>query len=353
MDEPLHVDVRGLVDLVRPGSLDDRLSALSGLPLVVVDLDGEAARVIPDLLEGLTLSALPCIVVGQALQPLSAAAARVAAQLDLVIAGADAPANNDAGGLGAIVETVRRSPLAAVSLALLLRQRFYERPVGGLVAESATYSALQAGPEFTRWLAARSTESREDDGDRLLVRRESDALHVTLARPARRNAVDATMRDALHEALVMALSDSDVRVVLSGLGPAFCSGGDLTEFGTATDPAQAHIVRVTHSLARLLLLLGGRTEARVHGACIGAGIELAAFASRVVGAPDAFFGLPEVRMGLIPGAGGTVSLPRRVGRQRTLHLALCGRHIDAPTALRWGLLEAIAADRPAHPGGAV
>jgi enoyl-CoA hydratase/carnithine racemase len=61
----------------------------------------------------------------------------------------------------------------------------------------------------------------------------------------------------------------------------------------------------------------------------------------VSAAPDAFFELPELAMGLVPGAGGTASLPRRIGRQRTAWLALSGERIDARTALRWGLVDAI------------
>ena len=66
-----------------------------------------------------------------------------------------------------------------------------------------------------------------------------------------------------------------------------------------------------------------------------------AFAERVVAAPDTHFQLPEVAMGLVPGAGGTASLPRRIGRQHTVWLGLSGVAIDAPTALEWGLIDAI------------
>ena len=68
--------------------------------------------------------------------------------------------------------------------------------------------------------------------------------------------------------------------------------------------------------------------ARVHGPSVGSGVELAAFAGRVVAAPDATFALPEVAMGLVPGAGGTVSIPARIGRHRTAWLALTGERID-------------------------
>jgi enoyl-CoA hydratase/carnithine racemase len=80
---------------------------------------------------------------------------------------------------------------------------------------------------------------------------------------------------------------------------------------------------------------------RLHGACIGAGAELAAFGRRVTAATDTWFRLPEVGFGLIPGAGGCVSLVRRIGRQRTAWLAISGERIDAATALAWGLVDSV------------
>jgi enoyl-CoA hydratase/carnithine racemase len=91
----------------------------------------------------------------------------------------------------------------------------------------------------------------------------------------------------------------------------------------------------------LLADCADRLRFEVHGACVGAGAELPAFAARVEAAQDAYFQLPEVGMGLIPGAGGTVSLPRRIGRQRTARFALTGERIDAATAQRWGLVDAL------------
>jgi enoyl-CoA hydratase/carnithine racemase len=150
------------------------------------------------------------------------------------------------------------------------------------------------------------------------------------------------MRDALCEALELAVADSEIlEIELSGAGPAFCSGGDLDEFGTLPDPATAHAIRSTRHVARLLFACAGRARARIHGACVGAGIELPAFCGRVVAARDVSIRLPEVGMGLVPGAGGTCSLPRRIGRQRCAWLALCGRAVDAETALRWGLVDAL------------
>jgi enoyl-CoA hydratase/carnithine racemase len=77
--------------------------------------------------------------------------------------------------------------------------------------------------------------------------------------------------------------------------------------------------------------------------CVGAGIEPPAFAGRVVAAPDTALRLPEIGMGLIPGAGGTVSIPRRIGRRRTLHLTLDGGPLGAADALERGPVDAVGA----------
>ncbi len=128
---------------------------------------------------------------------------------------------------------------------------------------------------------------------------------------------------------------------LTGRGRCFSTGGDLSEFGTVPDPALGHAVRSLALPARLLAQCARRVTVHVHSACIGAGIELPAFARRVTASSNAFFQLPELKFGLIPGAGGTVSLPRRIGRQRTAWLVLSGSKINARTARDWGLVDAI------------
>ncbi|HMC72238.1 MAG TPA: enoyl-CoA hydratase/isomerase family protein, partial [Mycobacteriales bacterium] len=128
-------------------------------------------------------------------------------------------------------------------------------------------------------------------------------------------------------------------VELSGRGANFCSGGDLDEFGTTTEVDTAYLVRLERHPGWLLHQLGERAVVRLHGACIGAGVEVPSLGHRVIAADDAYFALPEVSMGLIPGAGGTVGIPRRIGRWRTAWLALTGARIDANTALEWGLVD--------------
>jgi enoyl-CoA hydratase/carnithine racemase len=199
---------------------------------------------------------------------------------------------------------------------------------------------LLAGPDFARWLDARgpATPPPADD-EPVLLSRDGDELVITLNRPARHNAYAAAMRDALVDALEVGLADSSLRVRLRGAGRAFSSGGDLDEFGTTPDVVTAHVIRTGRSAGLLLHRLGDRATVEVHGACIGAGVELAAFGHRVVATGKTFFQLPELSMGLVPGAGGTVSLTKRIGRHRTAWLALSGTRIGVATALEWGLID--------------
>lgn len=234
------------------------------------------------------------------------------------------------------------SPMASAMYVQVLRGGAGLDVDEGLLLESLAYSTLQGGPEFRSWLAARPPVTASPSPDPVLVSRDGNRLFVVLNRPKVHNAYDAAVREALCDALAIALADAGVEeVVLSGVGPSFCSGGDLAEFGTARDPASAHLLRFSRSPGWLITRLGERVLARVHGFCVGSGIEIPAFAPRIHARPDTVFGLPELGMGLIPGAGGTVSLPRRIGRHRTAWLGLAGQRIDADMALEWGLVDEI------------
>ncbi len=247
----------------------------------------------------------------------------------------------------AVASNVETHPIAATTLSLLLRGHGRRTVDDGLVAESAAYSVLQSGPEFATWRATRPQRGHheaEDDGPRVRLVRDQDTLSVTLTRPGRLNALDSRMRDELVEAFTVAMADTSItRVELHGEGRAFCAGGDLDEFGSRSDPASAHLVRLERSVARLLARLPQQSTSYVHGATFGSGIELAAFTDTVVASADARIALPEIGLGLVPGAGGTVSLPLRIGRHRTAWLGLSGLTIDAETALRWGLVDAVVA----------
>lgn len=278
-----------------------------------------------------------------------------AGSLPLVIIGVGSPAQcqrsqpacdlivaDDDPQLDAVLHAIEAHPVAAASLAVLLRGSIHLAVDHALAAESAVYSTLQSGADFAAWRASNTrTAAAPDATPVVLAVRDDDVLHITLDRPRRHNAFSRAMRDGLHELLALAVVDDSIqRVELAGNGPSFCSGGDLGEFGTFGDPADAHTTRLARSPARLMHRLAPRLHVRLHGACMGAGIELAAFAASVTAHPDATIALPEIDLGLIPGAGGTVSIPRRIGRQRTALLAL-GGPITAPTALQWGLIDAI------------
>lgn len=236
---------------------------------------------------------------------------------------------------------VHDTPIAATSLVQLLRGAERRTMDDGLQFESALYSTLQAGPEFARWRATREVRRQPKvDEPAVLVERDDDTLVISLNRPHVHNALDARMRDALLEALDIARTDTDIRVVeLTGVGPSYSSGGDLDEFGSFPDPASAHLVRTSAAIGPVLASLGDRVHVRLHGACFGSGIELPAFALRVSADEDTRMALPELGLGLIPGSGGTWSLPQRIGRHRTALMALTGDHVDAATAAAWGLVD--------------
>jgi len=218
--------------------------------------------------------------------------------------------------------------------------------VAGVITESLAYSTLQAGPEFARWLVERGPATMPDIADPVVAERDGDTLHIRFNRPQRHNAFSTDARAALLEALAVAQLDPSVAgIVLSGNGLSFCSGGDLAEFGTFADPASAHLARTRHSpalaLDGLTARLGRACRAVVHGRVLGSGLEMAAFCGWVEARDNSVLGLPELSLGLIPGAGGSVSVTRRIGRWRTAYLVLSGRTIDADTALAWGLVDVV------------
>jgi enoyl-CoA hydratase len=176
----------------------------------------------------------------------------------------------------------------------------------------------------------------------VLLERGGPQLMITLNSPENRNALSVPMRDALTNAFkLVAMDDTIEAAEVRGNGPCFSAGGDLTEFGKLANPAAAHAIRLTRMPARYLAPCADRYTFRLHGACIGAGIELPAFAGRLAATSETVFQLPEVAMGLIPGAGGCVSIPRRIGRQRTAYMAILGERFSANDALAWGLIDAI------------
>lgn len=317
-----------------PDHLDaDRLSAPGGQPVLIVDAADWRRPTAP----------IQAVVIGVDRE--GALPEVVADDFDLLVTAAqDAPRPWVSDPQPErLADAVYANPLAATIAAEVLRLTTPLPFADALQVESFAYSALLGGNEFARWRATTANDTPSPvPVPPLSAGREGDRLTLTLNDPANRNAMSAPMRDALYEALANALDDpTRPDVSLAGAGKCFSTGGSLAEFGTAQDLAEAHAVRTLHSCARALDALGARASVHLQGACVGSGIEVAAAAHRRIAAGDAWFQLPEVAMGLIPGAGGTVTVARAIGRHRTLWMLLSAKRIDARQALDWGLIHAI------------
>jgi Enoyl-CoA hydratase/isomerase len=253
-----------------------------------------------------------------------------------------APARLEAQ-LAAVTATAEQCPIATAMLARVLRLGEGMDFEASLEIESLAYSTLLGGTEFARWLEhAPSEDAGAEMTEPVRYAREGDLVTLTLTSPGTRNAMTAAMRDALYEALVNVLEDpSEPRLMLRAEGKCFSTGGHLPEFGSAKDLAAAHMIRTQRSCARVLHRLGRRAEVRLHGACIGSGIEVPAAAARRIATPDLIVQLPELTMGLIPGAGGTASLAHAIGRHRLMWLTLGAFRIGAAQARGWGLIDDI------------
>lgn len=245
--------------------------------------------------------------------------------------------------LDLIASNVDKAPIAAMVLVQHLRQIEGLSLREALVRESFAYAAIQQGPEFKTWLAGYEGGSLVDEsGPPILTDIEGGTLTIRLNRPKNYNAIGTEMRDALCEVLDMVLTaGSFSEIHITGNGKAFSIGGAIQEFGEVTDPATAHWVRSLRLPANRLAQLSENLSVHVNGAAVGAGVEIAAFAKRISCASNAWFQLPELKYGLIPGAGGTVSVTRRIGRQKCAYMALSMEKVSAKTAREWGLVDEI------------
>lgn len=318
----------------------DFLGALEGSPVIVVDLDldpHEPLPKVPDLFGAVVLG------IGRLSSPADLDGLDVV--LGPVQQEGSVASNDPYGEATELARKIAASPEASITLCHILRAGAGLKQSDALLYESLAFSALQSSSVFRAWLANRPAHQNDDrsDDDRLVhVARQGDVLTLTLQRPERHNALGSALRDALFSALDLALEDPSIdRVELRGAGPHFSSGGDLTEFGLADDGGHAHLVRVARSVGLRVGALAPKVTAYLHGKCVGAGIEIPAFAGQVIATHNTQIQLPEIAMGLIPGAGGTVSIPRRIGRHRTAWLSLSGEWLGVQTAKEWGLVDAL------------
>jgi enoyl-CoA hydratase/carnithine racemase len=171
-------------------------------------------------------------------------------------------------------------------------------------------------------------------------------LTVALARPDRRNAIDAELAAALREAFEAAADDAAVRaVILTGEGPAFSAGGDLSRFEREWDPREFR--HDSHRLTQLISLverLEKPTVAAINGVASGAGTQLALACDVRLMAASARFVYREGRLGIIPSHGGVTRLVKLIGLARARDVLLGGEEVSAREALRLGLVTAVVDD---------
>lgn len=183
----------------------------------------------------------------------------------------------------------------------------------------------------------------------LLERRDSGVAVLTLNRPGARNALSRQLAAELKTAVSLLAVDERVRVVIiTGTGDrAFCAGADLIERQTMTAAGRtAHTEQISVAFDDIAAL-PVPVIAAIRGYALAGGAELALACDLRIGASDAVFGFPEVKIGIFPGAGGVVRLPRLVGASAANDLLFTGRQIDAGAALRIGLLDAVVAPETA------
>ncbi len=177
------------------------------------------------------------------------------------------------------------------------------------------------------------------------IRYEKDdgVAFISLNRPKSLNAYNVQMRDDLFQILNAIKDDDEVKVVvLNGKGEkAFCAGADLSEFLSAPPPVAARKVRWERDVWGLFLSNPQPVIAALHGFVLGSGIEMALCCDMRIASDDARFGLPEVRLGIIPAAGGTQTLPRTIGHAGALDVLLSDRWIDAQEAWELGLINKV------------
>jgi enoyl-CoA hydratase/carnithine racemase len=176
-------------------------------------------------------------------------------------------------------------------------------------------------------------------------------LIVTLDRPEARNALSTEMRETLIDVWQAFRENNDLRVaILTGVGDkSFCAGADLKEVGdyyrSMTPIERRENGEQSPGLGAITRNFDPRKPiiAAINGPCLAGGLELALACDIRIAAKHAVFGLPEVRRGILPGAGGTQRLPRAIPQGVALEMILTGAPIDAEAALRWGLVSRVVA----------
>lgn len=176
------------------------------------------------------------------------------------------------------------------------------------------------------------------------VERAGPVARIFLNRPEKANALNSTALEALRRAFRELAPDRSLRaVILAGRGRTFCGGAERQELSALTAQTAGAFAGRIHEACQAIRELPVPVIARLHGAVIGAGLEIAAACDLRVAAEGTKFAMPEVRLG-IPSVVEAALLPRLMGSGRAAWLVLTGEAIDAARALQWGLVEEMAGD---------
>ena len=179
----------------------------------------------------------------------------------------------------------------------------------------------------------------------IFERFDDGVARITINRPERLNALNAEVMKALDETFLAAAADAQVKgLIFTGAGEkAFAAGADIKEFTFRTPLEAEASSRRGHRILGMLETMGKPSIAAINGYALGGGLELALACTLRVASTHAKLGLPEVKLGLIPGYGGTERLPVLVGKGRALELLLTGEPVDAQEAWRIGLVNHVVA----------
>ena len=179
-----------------------------------------------------------------------------------------------------------------------------------------------------------------------LARQEEFAV-ITLDRQEALNALSSAVLRELAQAFDQVAASEARALIITGAGPkAFCAGADIKELTGRSLTEQRRDAAFGQAVLARLDVLPMPSVAAINGYAFGGGLELALACTFRIAVPGAKMGLPEIKLGLIPGYGGTQRLPRAVGEARALEMILCGRTVEAEEALRIGLVHRIADGDP-------
>jgi enoyl-CoA hydratase len=178
--------------------------------------------------------------------------------------------------------------------------------------------------------------------DILQTQLHDGVLVLRLNRPEKHNSLNQDLILGMERAIVDAKSNPSIRsILLIGNGPSFCAGADINRLAECDALLGHEFAKSGQALMNQIEAMTKPCLAALHGHVLGGGCELAMSAHLRFAHEKTLLGQPEIKLGVIPGYGGTQRLSRLVGASRALDLCLSGRFIDATTALNWGLVNRV------------